>query len=91
MKRKKRPLDVRDREAIEEMIESHGWKLFARRVERVIDSKRRDLERDLPERDTAAVRGFLDGVRSVLGIPKILIVEAGEDPAPEPGERQLSE
>lgn len=84
MSAKKRPrkhkLDQVDAEAIREMQQTRGWKLFASRFEMLRASKRRELEQDLDAVQTADVRGFLKGLNTVAAIPDILEREGSKRP-----------
>ncbi len=76
----KRKLDQVDAEAIRETLETRGWKLFGARVEKLRESKRRELELDLSAEATAEVRGFLRALNTVAAIPDILMREGNKRP-----------
>ena len=81
---KRHQLDRVDAEAIREMLQSRGWKLFIHRVGRLQASKRIELEQPQAEIDTAGIRGFLEAINAIAAIPDILNREgsraaAGED------------
>lgn len=83
-KRKRLVLDRVDAEAIREMQQSRGWKLFTLRLQKMIDTKRLDLEQGHTEVETANLRGSLLSLRAAASIPDILIregmkVAAGDD------------
>lgn len=71
----KRKLDRVDAEAIREMLQTRGWKLYTMRIEKMRAAKRAELEQTQPENTTATIRGFLDAVTSIAAIPGILFRE----------------
>lgn len=74
-KAKRLVLDRVDAEAIRELTNSRGWKLFALRLQRLRQSKQLDLEQPHSEVETSALRGYLEALRTVGSIPDILIRE----------------
>lgn len=81
---RKRPrkykLDQVDAEGIRETLQTRGWKLFGARVEKLRESKRRELEQELDAVQTAKVRGFLEALNTVAAIPDILMREGTKRP-----------
>lgn len=78
----RRPLsgkDALDLDALEALKTSRGWSLFEGRVRKMIADKTADLVRDHDERQTAALRGSITSLTSVLEIPAILANEARQD------------
>jgi hypothetical protein len=75
-KKKATELDALDAEEIAAATESPGYRLIAARIEAMLAAKRGELEQDLAPEATAAVRGFIAGVKRCLDVPRILIEEA---------------
>lgn len=69
-------LDQIDEQHLEELAASPGYALVCRRIERMIEEARLDLERDIPEQNTWRLRGFIAGCRRCLDVPGILMAEA---------------
>lgn len=80
---RKARLDRVDSEHVKEMLQSRGWLLFMQRLVALKESKRSELEHQQTETETAAIRGYLDALRTVATIPDILMREGargkGED------------
>ena len=68
-------LDRVDAEAMREMMETRGWKLFLQRMTVLKQSKHEELEQHQDEVKTATIRGYLDAIRAVASIPDILFRE----------------
>lgn len=73
-------LDRIDAEAIREMVQGRGWKLFTMRLQSVRAAKALDLEQGHTETETANLRGYLEALRAVGSIPDILIREGMKVP-----------
>lgn len=69
-------LDALDAEEIAAAIHTPGYRLIAGRIEAMLAAKRAELEQDLTPEATAAVRGYIAGVKRCQEVPRILIEEA---------------
>jgi hypothetical protein len=76
-------LDRVDAEHIKEMLQTRGWLLFMQRLTGLKESKRSELEQEQSETATAAIRGYLDAIRTVATIPDILMREGSRGKASE--------
>jgi hypothetical protein len=65
-------LDSSDLDALEELKLSRGYALVRTRVEEELAGKCRELEGDLAAEQTAALRGYIRALRTVLEVPGIL-------------------
>lgn len=81
MKPKREPLDRVDAEMLREMTKGIAWRLYRGRLERELQRQTEALVREQPETQTAMIRGKIDGLRTALRIPDILIKEASAVPA----------
>ncbi len=79
--RKRIVLDRVDAEAVREMLQGRGWRLFSLRLQKMLEQKRVELEQDQGEVNTAHCRGHLEALRAVASIPDILIREGMKAPA----------
>lgn len=74
-KRKAERLDPVDAELIKETLRSPGWQLIKQGLLNMIRKKTDDLVRPQNEVETAALRGAIEALRSVLSVPEILVRE----------------
>jgi hypothetical protein len=63
------------RRHLEEVVDSHGYKLIWDRIQLMISRHQARLENDLDPIETANVRGQLKALRDALGVPQILAEE----------------
>lgn len=73
--RKAERLDRVDSELIRETLQSPGWQLIKRGLEKMLDRKVRDLVRPQTEVETANCRGAIGAIETALEMPQILIQE----------------
>lgn len=66
------PLDTGDVDALDELLDSPGWKLVRARLETQLRRSLDDLERDLDVPGTAKARGSVAAVRMMLALPKAM-------------------
>ncbi len=69
------PRDAIDAEHLDQVAQSAGYAAIARRMRLMYDTKLRELTRPLDAIETAAARGFLDGVAACERVPAILKAE----------------
>ena len=76
MRREK--LDRVDVDHVDQTVRSRGWQLIRQRIERTLEQKRVELEHDAGEVATAKLRGFIEGMKLALEIPKMLMQDGKE-------------
>jgi len=65
-------VDMSDVEAIETLLESHGWHLLERRMLNLVERLRHSLEGDLSEGESQKTRGSIFAYRVILELPKLM-------------------
>lgn len=68
-------LDLVDAELIKETLRSPGWQLIKQGLEKMLQSKTRDLIRPQSEIGTAQLRGAIETIETILDVPQIMIRE----------------
>lgn len=66
------PLDSSDLDALEDLKRSRGYELVWERILGELAARCRELETDLSQERTAALRGYIRALRVVLALPEIL-------------------
>jgi hypothetical protein len=69
------PLDSSDLDALEDLKRSRGYDLVRERILGELKARAQELETDVSEARTAALRGYIRALRVVLALPEILIDE----------------
>jgi hypothetical protein len=64
--------NLADADDLDALIDSPGWALVKERIELQLDRERSELERDLPERDTARIRGAIRQLLIVHKLPELM-------------------
>lgn len=64
------PTEHSDVDALDELLASPGWSLVKARLEALLETSRRDLERDIVESSTNKARGAVAALRIAIGLPE---------------------
>lgn len=67
--------DTIDIQHLKETASSAGYKIIEHRIHEMMATKFRELQSDLDPMATAKCRGFLEAIRTVLGLPEQLETE----------------
>lgn len=76
---KPEPPDSAEIDALKELQRSPGYELVMERIEEEMERRRDQLEDLCTQQLTDYTRGYLKALRTVLGIPQILIDEISKE------------